>query len=272
VHYQTILYERRGPVATITLNRPQVLNALSVELIGEVSDALDRIEADEAVRAVVLMGAGRAFSAGYDLKESGEQPVTGVVEWRKRLERDVRFTLRFWDCPKPVIAAVHGYCLAGGLDLAMCCDITLAAEGTLFGEPEIRFGSGPVTLLMPFVLGQKKTNELLYTGDAIEAKEAERIGLVNRVVPAEELESAVGELVRKIAPTPLPVLRLTKIALTRAYEAMGLRQAVSLNLENSAILNTVDTPEQREFNEIAKEKGLKAALAWRDARYGEALG
>ena len=127
------------------------------------------------------------------------------------------------------------------------------------------------SLLMPFVIGEKKTNELLLTGDAIDAAEAERAGLVNRVVPTEELEAAVEALVRKIAPTPLPVLRLTKLALTRAYEAMGLRQAVHANLDISAVLNAADTPEQREFDRIAAADGLKAALAWRDARYGEAL-
>ena len=122
---------------------------------------------------------------------------------------------------------------------------------------------------MPFVLGQKKTNELLFTGDAIDAAEAHRLGLVNRVVPGDELEAAVTELVRRIAPTPLQTLRLTKLALTRAYEAMGLRAAVNANLDLSAILNAVDSPEQREFDRIAAEQGLKAALAWRDARYGE---
>jgi enoyl-CoA hydratase len=125
---------------------------------------------------------------------------------------------------------------------------------------------------MPFVLGQKKTNELLFTGDTIDAAEAHRCGLVNRVVAAGELESAVEDLVRKIAPTPLPVLRLTKLALVRAYEAMGLRSAVATNLDLSAILNAADTPEQREFDRIVAEHGLKAALKWRDERYAEKLG
>ena len=123
--------------------------------------------------------------------------------------------------PRPTIAAVRGWCLGGACELAMACDMVVAAEDARFGEPEIRFGSGPVTLLMPFVLGEKKTNERLFTGDALEAVEAERLGLVNRVVPDAELEPAVDELVRKIAPTPLPVLELTKLALGRAYEAMG---------------------------------------------------
>jgi enoyl-CoA hydratase len=121
---------------------------------------------------------------------------------------------------------------------------------------------------MPFVLGQKKTNELLFTGDWVDADAAERLGLVNRVVPAGGREAAVEALVAKIAPTPLPVLRLTKLALNRAYEAMGLRQAVHANLDISAILNAADTPEQREFDGIVAAQGLKAALAWRDARYG----
>jgi enoyl-CoA hydratase len=127
------------------------------------------------------------------------------------------------------------------------------------------------TMVMPFLIGQKKTNELLFTGDAIHAREAHRIGFVNHVVPGDALDAEVGVLVRKIAPTPLPVLRLTKLALVRAYEAMGLRQAVASNLDLSAILNAAETPEQREFDRIVAENGLKAALAWRDARYGETL-
>ena len=125
---------------------------------------------------------------------------------------------------------------------------------------------------MPFVLGQKKTNELLFTGDVIDAEPALSAGMINRVVPDEEIEAEVEGLVRKIAPTPLPVLRLTKIALLRAYEAMGLREAVGTNLDLSAMLNAADTPEQREFMDIVKSQGLKAALAWRDTRYGEVLG
>jgi enoyl-CoA hydratase len=151
----------------------------------------------------------------------------------------------------------------------MACDMIISTESGRFGEPEIRYGSGPVTLLMPFILGQKKTNELLFTGDTIDAQEAYRCGLVNRVVEASELEAAVDELVHKIAPTPLAVLRLTKLALVRAYEAMGLRNAVDANLDLSAILNAVDTPEQREFDRIVAAEGLKAALRWRDSRYGE---
>jgi enoyl-CoA hydratase len=268
----TVLYETRGPAAWITLNRPEKLNALSKELIREANAAFDRAADDDDVKVVVVTGAGRAFSAGYDLSEDAGTDHGGAHGWHRILDDDVAFTMKLWALAKPTIAAVRGHCLAGGCELAMACDMVVSGESGRFGEPEIRFGSGPVALLMPFVLGQKRTNELLFTGDVIDAATAERIGLVNRVVPDDELESTVEGLVRKIAPTPLEILRLTKLALLRAYEAMGLRTAVHANLDLSAILNAADPPEQVEFNRIVRERGLKAALAWRDERYGEVLG
>ncbi|MHB1930572.1 MAG: enoyl-CoA hydratase-related protein, partial [Acidimicrobiales bacterium] len=197
---------------------------------------------------------------------------TGADAWHAVLSADVTATMELWSLPKPTIAAVRGFCLAGGCELAMACDLIVASEDARFGEPEIRYGSGPVTLLMPFELGQKKTSELLFTGDVIDAATAERLGLLNRVVPAGDLDAAAGELARRIGLAPLPVLRLTKLALTRAYEAMGLRQAVHANLDLSAVLNAAESPEQREFDDLVRNEGLRAALAWRDERYGERLG
>ena len=162
---------------------------------------------------------------------------------------------------------MHGWCLGGALDLAIACDLIVASEDARFGIPEIKVGSGPVTLLLPFVIGQKKANELLFTGDHVDAAEAHRLGLVNTVVPAEELETAAGSLARRIAPTPLPVLRFTKLAITRAFEAMGLRVAQSANLDLSAILNATESAEQREFDAWVAEHGLKAALRLREAAY-----
>jgi enoyl-CoA hydratase len=263
-----VLYERRGPAAWLTLNRPEKLNAINGSMVAGLRTAFGRTLEDDEVKVVVLTGAGRAFSAGYDLTEEVDRPPKGADGWREVLAADVDMTMELWALAKPTIAAVRGWCLAGACELAMACDLVVAAEDARFGEPEIRYGSGPVTLLMPFVLGQKKTNELLFTGNAVEAAEAERLGLVNRVVPGEQLEEATEELVRQIAPTPLPILRLTKLALVRAYEAMGLREAVGANLDLSAILNAADTPEQREFDRIVAADGLKAALAWRDSRYG----
>jgi enoyl-CoA hydratase len=255
----------------IVLDRPAKLNALSGPLVAELMAALDAAVADPAVRVIVLEGAGRAFSSGYDLGEEVEGGVEGPVQWRSLLAADVAATLRILDCPKPVIAQVHGYALAGGLEIAMACDLVVAAEGTRLGEPEIRYGSAPVTLLMPYLIGQKKTRELLLTGDLIDAVEAERIGLVNRVVPADRLAAEVDALADRLARTPPEVMSLTKQMLNRAMDAAGFRAAVDAGLDLGAIINAADTPEQREWDEIVRRDGLKAALAWRDRRYDERL-
>lgn len=191
------------------------------------------------------------------------------MDWRPVLQRDADLTMRIWTLPKPTIAVVQGHCLAGGCEIAMACDMIIAAEDATFGEPEIQYGSGPVTLLLPFIIGQKKTNELLFTGDKIDATEAHRLGMINKVVPLEELAAESKTLALRIAPTPLTILRLTKQTLTRAQEAQGLREAVATNLDISCLINGANTPEQQEFDKIAATKGLKAALAWRDSRYNE---
>ena len=255
----------------LTLNRPAKLNALSGELVAALDAAIAAAADDPDVRVIVLEGAGRAFSSGYDLTEEAEGGIAGPVAWRDALAVDVAATLRVLDCPKPVIAQVHGYALAGGLELAMACDLVVAADGTRFGEPEIRYGSAPVTLLMPYLVGQKKTRELLLTGDLIDAVEAERIGLINRVVPADRLAAEVDSLADRLARTPPEVMGPTKRMLNRAMDAAGFRIAVEAGLDIGAIVNAADTPEQREWDEIVRREGLKAALAWRDRRYDERL-
>ena len=255
----------------LTLNRPAKLNALSGPLVATLVEAIDAATRDPEVRVIVLEGAGRAFSAGYDLTEEAEGGVGGPVAWREMLAVDVEATLRLLDCPKPVIAQIHGYALAGGLELAMACDLIVAAEGTKVGEPEIRYGSAPVTLLMPYLIGQKRTRELLLTGDLIDAVEAERIGLVNRVVPLERLAAEVDALADRLARTPPEVMAPTKLMLNRAMDAAGFRMAVEAGLDLGAIINAADTPEQREWDTIVRRDGLKAALAWRDRRYDERL-
>ena len=192
-----------------------------------------------------------------------------ALRWRYILAGDVAVTLAVWACPKPVIAQVHGYCLGGACELAALCDLTVAAEDAIFGEPEVRFGSGPVSLILPYVLGSKKARELLYTGDIIDAREALALGLVNRVVPRERLAAETRELALKIARTPTEIIKLTKAPINRVFELMGLREAFAANVDASAILNGADLPEQREFDRIVREQGLKAALAWRDSRFAD---
>jgi enoyl-CoA hydratase len=269
---EPVLLTARTPWGVrLTLNRPAKLNALNGALVTALVAALDDAEADPDVRVVVLQGAGRAFSSGYDLTEEAEGTVGGPVAWRDLLAADVAATLRFLDSPKPVIAQIHGYALAGGLELAMACDLVVAAEGTKLGEPEIRYGSAPVTLLMPYLIGQKRTRELLLTGDLIDAVEAERIGLVNRVVATDALAAEVDALADRLARTPPEVMGPTKRMLNRAMDAAGFRLAVEAGLDLGAIINAADTPEQREWDAIVRRDGLRAALAWRDARYDERL-
>ena len=255
----------------LVLDRPDKLNALNGALVAALTGALDAAEANPEVRVIVIEGAGRAFCAGYDLTEEAEGAIDGPAAWRDLLAADVAATLRLLDSPKPIIAQVHGYALAGGLEAAMACDLIVAAEGTQLGEPEIRYGSAPVTLLMPYLIGQKKTRELLLTGDLFDAAEAERIGLVNRVVPADRLAAEVDGLADRLARTAPEVMRLTKRMLNRAMDAAGFRDAVQAGIDLGAIINAADTPEQREWDTIVRRDGLRAALAWRDRRYDERL-
>lgn len=254
-------------IAWLTINRPEKLNALSTTLMSQLSEKLTEVDHDDSVKVVVLRGIDKAFSVGYDIAEEVELGVSTAEQWHAGLTNNIGLTMQVWGLSKPVIGAVSGFCLAGGCELAMACDILIATEDAKFGEPEIRFGSGPVTLLMPFLIGQKKTNELLYTGDTIDAQTANDLGLINRVVTSEELTATVESMARKIALTPLTILRYTKRALNRAYEAMGLKDAVNSNLDIAAVLNSAYSEEREEFTDLVATKGLGAALARRDERY-----
>lgn len=266
-----VLYETNGPIATITLHRPEKLNAINGEMIAEFDKRIVQAGNDDSIKVVLVAASGRAFSAGFDMNDEIDDGTESPLEWLTVLRRDSEVTMRVWSCPKPTIAVVQGYCLGGACEIAMACDMIVAADDAKFGEPEIQYGSGPVTLLMPFILGQKKTNELLFTGDKIDAHQALSLGLINQVVARDDLEAAARELALRIAPTPLPILKLTKQALNRAYEAKGVQAAVKTNLDISAMINSANTPEQQEFDKIAAENGLKAALAWRDERYGSPI-
>lgn len=262
-----VLTSRNGRVGILTFNRPEALNSFSGALICEVTAALRELVADEAVLAIVVNGAGRAFSAGFDLKEGVARNTRGVEAWRKVLEADFDFIMQFWDCPKPTIAAVHGYCLAGAFEVALACDMTIAGEGALFGEPEVRFGSGIVALLLPWMTGPKQAKELLLTGaDRLTARRMLDIGVVNKVVADGEVLQAALATAHSIAAAAPQSVRLTKLAINRTYELIGMRRALREALETDIVIEAEENPERVEFNRIRKEQGLAAALAWRDAR------
>ncbi|MEE2672249.1 MAG: enoyl-CoA hydratase/isomerase family protein [Myxococcota bacterium] len=261
---ETVLYERRGPIALLTLNRPEKLNAVDAQMVAELGQTLDEVEADDRVRVVVLCGAGRAFSAGFDL-DMGEG--SGVEFLRRELRKDFDVIMRFWDCPKPTIAAVHTYCLGSGMEMAVACDITIAAEGCRFGAPEVKFGSGIVALILPWVIGVKQAQELLLTGDdRVSAERALALGLVNRVVPEDRYLEEALSVARAIAANDSIVVAATKQAINRSSEIMGMRQALLQGLEIGVFAEASETPQSREFNEILEKEGAKAALAWQEAR------
>jgi enoyl-CoA hydratase len=262
-----VLTERRGAVALLTLNRPGKLNAINGAVVEALERSLDAAEADESVRAVVVAGKGRAFSAGFDLDMGVGDGKPDPAAVRRALESDFRVIMRFWDSPKPTVAAVHGYCLGSSLELAVACDLTIAAEDCRFGEPEVKFGSGIVALLLPWLAGPKAAKYLLLTGDdRVSAAEAQAMGLVNRVVPAERLLDEAVALAQRIAANDEQAVRLTKQAINRSLDIGGMREALLAALETDVVIETNETAESREFNERLKRDGAKAAIAWRAGR------
>ena len=259
--------ERRGAIALLTLNRPDKLNAVNVPMIEALDAALDAAEADETVRAIVLAGAGRAFSAGFDLDMGVGDGKPDPAAVRRALENDFRIIVRFWDSPKPTIAAVHGYCLGSGMELALACDLTIASDDCRFGLPEVKFGSGIVAMLLPWLAGPKAAKYLLLTGeDRVSAAEVQAMGLVNRVVPAASLLDEALALAQRIAANDANAVRMTKQAINRSLDIGGMRQAMRNALEIDVAIETSETAESREFNEILRRDGAKAAIAWRAGR------
>lgn len=262
--------EAAGGIGRIRFNRPERMNAFNNEMMVETMAAVDRLNADEAVRAIVVSGNGRCFSAGFDLRASGERNLDTVDKVRAQMTLQFDFIMSFWNSPKPTIAAVHGYCLAGAFEVSLACDLTVAADDAVFGEPEVRFGTGAVAMLFPWVTGPKQAKEILLTGeDRIAAAEALRMGLVNRLVPAAEVEAAALALAGRIAKASSVSVLKTKQAVNRSYEAMGLRQALATGLDIDVEINATPSWEKQEFARIRREQGVKAAIAWRDARFRE---
>lgn len=269
MEYSTILYDKDERLARITLNRPERHNAFSRQLIGEFVDAVRRADEDADIRVLIVAGAGgRAFSAGYDIKESAdEERQLGVEGWRRVLHHGMRFTYAAWECSKPVIAMIRGFCLAGGLELAQMCDLRIASTDSKFGAVETRFSTGIATLIMPWIIGSARARELIYTGDTIDAQEAYRIGLINRMYPPDQLEAETLRFARRMSMVALACLQWNKRAVNRTLEAMGLHAAMEYGLAASIMMDSTETPEYVRFDEIRQEQGLKKALEWRDSLF-----
>ena len=257
-------------VAELRLNRPEKLNAINGETLNALADALTQAETDDSVRVIVVAGNGRAFSAGFDL-DMGEAP-PGIPKsefLRTELRKDYDLIMRFWDCPKPTVAAVHGYCLGSSMEIAAVCDLTVAANDCRFGAPEVCYGSGIVCLVLPWIIGLKNAKEMLLTGaNDFDAGYALRCGLVNQVVEPDKLQDATAKLARQIAVNDTLAVKLTKRAINASWETAGMRDALEAALEVDIQIESTETPESAAFNRILDEQGPKAALAWRASQLG----
>ena len=263
-----LLYATADKVATITINRPKRRNAIDPALMKALSARFREADEDPAVSVVVLTGAGEHFGAGYDLKHPwGSDYGRGPMGTRRMLSDCADFEFGPWDCSKPVIAMVRGYCLAGSCELAMMCCVTFASRTARFGEPEIRFSTAPPAMVMPWIVGLKRSRELLYTGDLIDAEEAWRIGMVNKVFDDEALEAETLRYARRAAAISLEGLKTTKAAINRGAEIAGLRSAIAFGVEVGAILDATETEQYRQFEAIRSEQGLSAALRWRESQF-----
>jgi enoyl-CoA hydratase len=271
--FEEIIYQVDGPVATITMNRPDVANAQDSTLIDEIDAAFDLADADDDVRVVILAGAGKHFSSGHDLKAlvagDGSDPWVAMretPEGKFHHEKTMYFDrcLRIHDFRKPTIAAVQGSCVAAGLMLAAMCDLIVAADDAVFSNPVLRLtGAGVELLVEPWELGIRKAKEFLFTGDTIDAQEAWRLGLVNRVVPRAELEAKTHELAERVALVPPVTAQTVKETINETANLMGKRDALKYHFMAHQWVHNSATA----LNALAarKAKGsMKEVIAERD--------
>jgi enoyl-CoA hydratase len=272
VRYTTLKYAVTGRIARITLNRPARLNAIDDKMPREIRRAIEAANADDAVHVIVLAGAGKAFCAGYDLKKFAEgdpdnrwnqpMPWDPMRDYRgMKANTDDFFSI--WRSYKPVICKVHGYAVAGGSDIALCADIVIMAEDAKIGYMPARVWGCPTTAMWVYRLGAEKAKRMLLTGDTVDGKTAEKMGLVYQAVPAKDLDKTVDALARRMAGVPKNQLMMQKLMINQAYENMGLASTQMIAALFDGI--TRHTPEGVWFKEYAAQHGFHEAVKWRDS-------
>jgi enoyl-CoA hydratase/carnithine racemase len=259
--------ETSGPVATLTISRPQKLNALTDAVMTELLAALDRIANDALIRVVVLTGEGRAFSAGFDVSTDESTPEWTPAYWTEHFRRAYAGLQKLWTLPQPIVAKIRGACLGGGFALSLACDLAYASEDSFFGEPEVKFGGGTMSPLLAWALPPRHFKELLLTGRFIDAKRAETWGLVNEVVSADALDARVDQVVRHMCLLPPGTLTKNKSLLNHFYDAMG--HMALLEIAQSQSAERLSTAPANEFTQIAKERGVSAALKWQKKLFAD---
>ena len=280
MNFDTLIYEVDGRIATITLNRPEFLNAIAPGMPSELRQAVEQAELDNDVHVIVLQGAGRAFCAGYDLKMFAERkgntagapndmqggPWDPMVDFHMMFNNTKDF-MSLWRCNKPTIAKVHGYAVAGGSDIALCCDMVIMEDTAKIGYPPARVWGCPTTAQWVYRLGAEKAKRMLFTGDLITGQEAADMGLVLEAVPVDELDARVRQLAERIQGVPKNQLMMQKLMINQAYEAMGMNQTQMFATLFDGI--TRHSPEGVWFKQRAEEVGFQEAVKERDS--GEPL-
>jgi enoyl-CoA hydratase len=270
--YATLTYTTRDRKAYVTLNRPERLNAIDDSMPAEIRAAVERANADDDVRVIVLQGEGRAFCSGYDLKLFAEggaterwaqtEPWDPVRDYRE-MRRNTDDFMTLWRSLKPTIAKVHGHAVAGGSDIALSCDLLVIADDARIGYPPARVWGCPTTAMWVYRIGAERAKRMLFTGDTIDGRTAADWGLVLEAVPADELETAVERLADRIAGVPVNQLAMQKLMINQAYDNMGLAGTQLLATLFDGIAR--HSPEGRWFQEFAAEHGFGAAVRWRDS-------
>ena len=276
--YQFIDYEASNGIGRVRLNRPEKLNALSRELQDELVDCLERADDDPEVRVMTLRGNGRAFCAGYDITPPATPEAQAAAqEQRDNIRSDIHRMKRtpntmnsILNLSKPVIAGVHGYCIAGGTDLAMHCDIIIAADDAQIGFPPVRSMGTPPTHMWTYMVGPQWAKWFLLTGESVSGTRAEELGLVWKSVPGEGLDAAVEDLARTMARIPWELLAANKSIVNKAMDLMGRTTLQHIAAETDAIAH--QAPIVKEFSRMAREEGLKSALEWRDSPFSDYRG
>jgi len=277
--YETLLYSVDGPVATITLNRPERLNTIVPPMPDEIEAAVNAAVRDGTVKVIILRGAGRSFCGGFDFGDGFHQWdefITTDGEWdpgkdfmfatAPAVARTQKF-MSLWRSPKPVIAQVHGWCVGGGSDYALCADIVIASEDARIGTPYSRMWGSWLSGMWLYRLGLTKAKEFALTGKPLSGRQAADCGLINTAVPFAELESTVRHTAAQLASIPLSQLAAMKLIVNQAYENMGLAATQTLGPILDGLMR--NTPDAKQFIGIAREQGVRAAVAMRDGPFGD---
>jgi enoyl-CoA hydratase len=277
--YQTLLYAVDGAIATITLNRPDRLNTIVPPMPDELEHAVNTAVRDAAVKVIVLRGAGRAFCAGFDFGggfHHWDEGMTTGGKWdpgkdfamaTSQATGPVPKFMSMWHSPKPVIAQVHGWCVGGGSDMALCADLVIASEDACLGTPYSRMWGCYLSGMWIYRLGLTRTKWHALTGHPLSGAEAAEVGLINEAVPFERLEQRVRELAQRLAGVPLSQLSAMKLVVNQAYDNMGLASTQKLGPILDGLMR--NTPDALEWIEVAEREGVPAVVARRDAPFGD---